>query len=416
MSSNWMFAPADVFLHGCLSTEEHADGWVSPQRFLPEQRAVLESCLAWHPGLYKQMAICTSGVTLEFLTDATLVTIDLRFGEEPAGTASSRELVERHMLQGGCLDQAQNQVQDQTQAQNQLHIRKNSQVFDGISYEVNGHHKGMLFAAMQDGQTTQVHIALPESKVSPACLFEMKKPTQVRVYLPALRACEVRTIGCNGILLEPRKKKESLLVLGDSITQGFVCGNPAHAWACQLARHKKLDLINQGIGGQVFLPQSLQGFFAYPELVPYAIVVSLGINYRYESCRAQQVYADIQQYFATICKLWPTTPIYALTPVWHQDGPYPTHKNSCFEQVSEFIQCAVAPYSNITLVDGATLLDGDTRLLADGFEHPNKAGHTQIAERLVGYMQPHRCSRKLRPSAVPTPEVPASIGQMSFDL
>lgn len=398
MDSSWICAPAEAFLHGCLEVQAHSDGWVCPQRFLPEQRAVLESCLAWHPGLYKQMAACTSGVTLEFITDASLVAIDLRFGEEPAGTIRSRELVQSHdeqrkqqVLDGASSTSDASNVSSTSNASNTNNADAvGTQVFDGVSYEVNGKHKGMLFASLQDKQTTQVHIALPTSSVSEPALFELRKPVRVKVFLPALRSCEVRTIACNGTQLEPLAKKEQLLVLGDSITQGFVCGDPAYAWAHQVAQKTKLDLLNQGIGGQVFLPESFQGFSAHPKFVPQVIVVALGVNYRYEACVASHVYADIRRFFATLHTLWPCVPTYVLTPLWHQDGPYLTHPKSCFGQVSEFIQQAAAAYSNMVMVDGAHVLDEDERLLADGFEHPNKAGHTQIAQNLSAYL----CSRE----------------------
>ncbi|WP_051353770.1 SGNH/GDSL hydrolase family protein [Atopobium fossor] len=401
MDSSWIFAFARDFLHGCLAFEERADGWVCPQRFTDNQRVVLGSCLAWHPGLYKQMATCTSGATLEFVTDATLVDIELSFGEEPVGTGNSRKLTEQFACQEG-------------------KERQSTQVFDGVSHEVNGKHKGMLFVAMQDGQTAQVHIALPESKTTAPTLFDIHKLTRVRVFLPALRSCAVRTIACNGSVLKPLEKKDQLLVLGDSLTQGFVSGDPAKTWAHQLAHHKKLDVLNQGIGGQVFLPETLQDFSALPEFTPQSIVVAFGINYRYEPCTAHRVSKDIHRYFSVLHALWPAISTYVLTPLWHQVGPYPTHKHSCFDQIPQLIEHAVATHSNMTLIDGTTLLDANISLLSDGFEHPNTAGHTQIAERLFESMRTQNPSYKVRISASEKTQkpvvLPAQIEQMNFDF
>ena len=48
------------------------------------------------------------------------------------------------------------------------------------------------------------------------------------------------------------------------------------------------------------------------------------------------------------------------------------------------------------LIDGLELLDHDTALLADGYEHPNERGCRQIAMRLNGVIR----IPSLRPSSV----------------
>ena len=81
MRSDPVTRAADL-LHGALDVVDAGGGWVRPSRFSAPQLRALGSVRAWHPGLYRQMAACTAGVTMEFETDASVVTLELRPGEK----------------------------------------------------------------------------------------------------------------------------------------------------------------------------------------------------------------------------------------------------------------------------------------------------------------------------------------------
>ncbi len=66
-----MEVPAEGLLHGAVSLERGASGWVRPLRFFPSQLRALGSCAAWHPSLYRAQARTTSGIVVEFETDAS---------------------------------------------------------------------------------------------------------------------------------------------------------------------------------------------------------------------------------------------------------------------------------------------------------------------------------------------------------
>lgn len=79
-------AYARELVRGAIELEELPYGWVRPWRFSAAQRRALASCLAWYPGIYRQMAACTAGVRLEFETDASEVFIEVRTDREPRAT------------------------------------------------------------------------------------------------------------------------------------------------------------------------------------------------------------------------------------------------------------------------------------------------------------------------------------------
>ena len=74
---------------------------------------------------------------------------------------------------------------------------------------------------------------------------------EVKIYLPYLMS-----VVCGGMTadakLYPTGAKPSLLVLGDSISQGMFAGNPASCYAMKLARMLDMDLYNQSVAGITF--------------------------------------------------------------------------------------------------------------------------------------------------------------------
>ncbi len=357
--------PAAELLHGCVHIERQREGWVRPWRLTPHQMRALGSCQAWHPGLFRQMAAATSGICLELETDSSEVALQLRLDEEPSGTARALDYVPQTRGEGMPAP------------------------YDGLSVEVDGRR---LSARMPAVGECEVRLALDDPAQAPAAGAIMQLPGlgdthHVRVWLPLLRGCSLREVLGNGTSIEPVPQRRQLLVLGDSIAQGFVAGEPAHSWTVRVARRLGLDLVNQGISGQVFQPGTVLGLQGRVD--PACIVVELGENYRYEPCRARLVARDIRSYLTEVSRLWPQVPTFALTPLWHAEDAWPSHAMSCWKEVPRLICAHALPHEQMHVVDGATLLEARTSLLADGYEHPGAQGNAQIASRLGAFITAH---------------------------
>ena len=357
---------ASALLHGAVRVESEQGGWCRPWRLSAEQMRALGSCQAWHPGLFRQMGRATSGICVEFTTDSSEVALEVKPDAEPTGTRAVLDYVDGRG-EGRALPH------------------------DGLSCDVDGRHLAARLPREGDGY---VVFDLDDPEAAPLGgimqLPGMGETHHVRIWLPCLRGCAVRSVVGNGSTIEPVAQREQLLVLGDSIAQGFVCDDPALGWPSLLAQRLGLDLVNQGIGGQVFQPGSLFGLAR--SISPVRIVVELGANYRYEPCRERLVSRDIRSYLLELSRLWPEVPTYVLTPLWHDEAAYPSHRLSCYSSVGVFLSAHTAPHDQMTLVDGARLLDPKSTLMADGFEHPNPEGSAQIAERLYLCMCAHRGS------------------------
>ena len=354
-------APAAGLLHGEVNVIEQDFRWVRPLRFCDDQLRALGSCQAWHPGLFRQMARTTAGISIEFETDGDNVALELRVDGEPKGTREVLEVMDRSQ-QDGALPH------------------------DGVSASVD---KRQLGCQMPERDQTIVAWQLsgfdPEDAMGLQHLPGMARTRHVRIWLPALRGCMVRDVISDGSFVRPVPHRQNLLVLGDSIAQGFVSGDPSSSWPSLLAQRLGLGLVNQGIGGQVFQPGSLFGLAGIID--PARIVVAFGANYRYEPCMARRVSLDIRSYLGEVSRLWPDVPTHVLTPIWHNEEAWPSHGMSCYKQVPDLIAAQVAVHEQMVLVDGLELLDHDAKYFADGYEHPNEAGCKQIANRINAVMR-----------------------------
>lgn len=359
ISAYGLCRPAVDVLQGALWREERADGWARPERFSENQLHALGSCLAWHPGLYRQMARCTSGVSLSFTTDSTAIALELWVEKLPQGT----QAVLRQVPEG---------------------------IHDSVAAEIDGRQAMLLPISLGSPEGT---VQLPLG--TPTCIHvDLTNPNDVkrelrlpgfgeihhmRIWLPCLTSAAVRMLYGNGSFFSPAQPQGQLVVIGDSIAQGFVTGSPAKTWPAQLAKKCKLGLINQSVGGQVFQPETVEAPTT-PEPVQL-VIVALGGNYRFEKTDRDRVKREISRTLHEIRHAYGDARIVALTPTPHFEVTYQTHPLSCFEDVPGFIAEAAAS-ERIDVIEGTNLLKADPKLFADD-DHPNVRGAAHIAACLA---------------------------------
>jgi ribosomal protein S18 acetylase RimI-like enzyme len=361
-------AAADL-LHGHVRVEQTGEGWVRPWRVTALQERVLSSAGAWHPGEYRQMGMCTSGIFLEMDTNATTLELEVRVDPLPHPT-------EAVLGYAGIPRDA---------------------LVDGFSCDVEGRHLPVRMPPVGEGV---VRFVLDDPKRRTGTQQELPglgALRRVRVWLPMLRGCELRALLADGEV-RPVAAHQSLLVIGDSLAQGFLVGDPAFAFPALMGRRLHCDVINQGIGGQVFQP----GFVAnLPTVVrdPRCIVVELGGNYRYEPCSRLQVEREVRQTIADVSRGWPETRVWVMTPTFHNEAAWPTHPRSCFWELYDICRRAVRGNPLLHLVDGIDLMDADLGLLVDE-GHPRAEGSEQIAARLANVID----HRRMRPELLSEPD------------
>ncbi len=349
---------AEGLLRGVVGSDTDENGWTRPQRFTAGQLKALGSCRAWHPGLYRQLAATTAGVSLQFETDSSNVWVEVAQDPLPRGSAAVIADVERY---GAGVQPP----------------------YDGFSADVDDVHLPLALPDEDGLLSFCIDVAeAPEPGVQRLPGMGGASTHRVTIWLPCLGGCEVRSVMGDGTFIEPAGGRGQLLVLGDSIAQGYVTCDPGLSWPARLASQLGLELINQGVGGQVFQPGTLVGMAAATR--PEHVVVEFGANYRFEPCQAGRVEQEVRTYLYEVAAAWPEVPVWVMTTLPYTEVAYPNHPRSCFSEIDAIIRRCAARHANMRVVDGSTLLDGGDLacLLADDSDHPGPAGQAMLAERL----------------------------------
>lgn len=380
-------AYARELVRGAVELEELPYGWVRPWRFSAGQRRALASCLAWYPGIFRQMATCTAGIRLEFETDASEVFIEVRTDREPRAT--------RNVLRG---------MKPEVGDANAAH--------DGFSFDVDGKHRAgevrlgpvagsyaaaTAAAAMPGEWAAGITLELGELSGRDG-LMELPgfgRSHRVCVWLPTLRGCELGRIAGNGTFVRAVEGAEEpvLLVLGDSVAQGFTTGDPALAWPPVVSRELGMSLVNQSVGAQVFQESAVAPLPASAG-TPALVIVALGANYRYGRCNERVVAREIAAYLERVDELWPSVPLVVLKP--HVGARKPV-AGSCFERVPALIDDAVARVRRRRMAAGAPAVLSlatpalEERQLSDVDGHPTAAGAAALARFVLGELPKLEC-------------------------
>lgn len=400
-------AEAKPFVRGAVTCEDTRGDWVRPVRFAPRQVRSLGSCQAWHPGLYRQMARATAGVSLVFSTNASQIALEVAIDDEPTVVRDLRMRVEgpsAEEVRAKAVRAIDAREEGPREAAGGVALGVSA--FDGIACEVDGQHlapswgEELTVSLDADGAdlgklpagARLVSFVLDDPATAPGGGVQMLPgfgPTRrVRLWLPCLRGVRVRALWGDGTGFDAVPERPSLLVLGDGPAQGLACGDPSLAWPAQLASRLGCDLINQSLHRQVFQPGMLAGVGAIGNVADVAgIVVSLGATYRRERCAPRLAAADMRTFLAELARVFPNVPTWVLTPLWLDEARVPMHPGSCIDDLESMLAANVAAHDGMELVDGPRLIDHHAELLADGEELPGSKGMLQIARRLEKHIR-----------------------------
>jgi len=182
----------------------------------------------------------------------------------------------------------------------------------------------------------------------------------------------------DGASLIPVKAKHKMLCYGDSITHGYDAMYPSNKYITKLAAFLDAEEHNKAIGGEVFFPELAA---SGENFVPDYISVAYGTN-DWSKCEFDVVIDNCTRFFEALHNAYPTSRIFAITPIWRKDGAQPK-RGVEFAKVEELILSATAKYDNITVISGYDLVGHDPNLFADLRLHPNDEGFGQYAVNLT---------------------------------
>lgn len=172
-----------------------------------------------------------------------------------------------------------------------------------------------------------------------------------------------------------------MLVFGDSITQGYDALRPSNRYAAKLAEALNAEEVNKGIGAEYFFPALAE---AKEPFEPDYIMVAYGTN-DWSGLGEDEFKEKCHAFFAALSKNYPSSRIFAITPIWRKD--YTAEKKfGSFDKVAEDIENIVKEFANITCIHGFEFVPQDEAYFADLRLHPNDRGFQHYGDNLYSQM------------------------------
>ncbi len=223
---------------------------------------------------------------------------------------------------------------------------------------------------MVNGRITKIFY-IKDMEKEGTLTFEMPEgEKKVVIYLPADATILLKNFEIDAAYA-PVQKKERVLWMGDSITQGFGPLRSAHTYVSVANRLLDYEVLNQGIGGYVYDKNVLMQMYDYR---PDKIIISMGTNqYGTETMDA------IEEYYEKLKEVYGETPVLCIIPIWRGDSPegVPTLVKFC-----QNLKKICEKYSNVTIVEGFELVPHLSEYFLDNL-HPNCLGCEVYGRNLV---------------------------------
>lgn len=202
----------------------------------------------------------------------------------------------------------------------------------------------------------------------------------VRLYFAQLLRSDLRLLELDdGSVVEPVPASRRMLIFGDSITQGYDARYPSHSYATRLARLLDADARNKGIGGEKFFPELAETRDAGAD--PELITVAYGTN-DWSSREPDLLEEKLRAFYRNLSAAYPTSKIYALSPIWRGNWNQPKPFAKPFSWVAEVIAQVADELPNAVHIPGIDMVPHDPACFSPDILHPNDTGFATYAERL----------------------------------
>ncbi|MCR4588574.1 MAG: SGNH/GDSL hydrolase family protein [Lachnospiraceae bacterium] len=240
-----------------------------------------------------------------------------------------------------------------------------------VEYDIEWEGSQDTFELMVDGLITQITYVKDLEMEGTLSWTLPEGFKSVVLYLPADETVYLRNFQINGTARRP-EKKEKVLWLGDSITQGFGPLRSAQTYVSVANRLLNYDIINQGIGGYVYDKNSLMKMEGY---YPDKLIVALGTN-QY----GDPTMTAVEEYYETLMGIYgKEIPVLCISPLWRGDNPDGV---ATLTRYCENIRKIAGSYPNVKIVDGFGLVPHLSEYFLDDL-HPNCLGCEIYGRNLV---------------------------------
>lgn len=302
-------------LHGAVRTVDKGDGFLHLFRFTEKQVQFYKELVHPKKTLFFEKAHASSNIRIAFTTNASFFSFDYY-----ATRAASREYY----------------------------------YFDVFVDGVMVHHQGEEGVRVATGN---VRVELPEGE------------HEVTVYCPPLFSTTLANFTLSdGATVKPMQKSRRMLILGDSITQGYDARFPSQSYANLLADKLDAVSVNQGIGGETFNPGMLDFDLGF---TPDIVTVAYGSN-DFTKCTREEMVYNANEFYRRLREAYPNAKIFSVLPIWRIDC-VKTHAMR-FEEAIEIareaaLKVGAVPIEGLKIVPNMREFFADAKVL-----HPNELG------------------------------------------
>jgi len=203
------------------------------------------------------------------------------------------------------------------------------------------------------------------------------KNNRIQMFLPCIAMGGITHIELSdGAQVIPAEPALRMLVLGDSITQGYDAHLTSCCYANLMARELDAEIVNQAIGGARFYKEQLEYTGEYD-----VITVAYGTNDWSGRPSFESFCSHCEEYFKTLSEMYPDTKKFAILPIWRKHW-YTEKPSGNFFTCRKFISDTALKYGVIPL-DSIDYVPHDSIFFEDQTLHPNDIGFVAYAEKLV---------------------------------
>lgn len=230
-----------------------------------------------------------------------------------------------------------------------------------------------------DGLLRSKHLLEADGTViCPLCdpLGNAQKEYRVTLYLPSHTAGILRDVTLEGATYaRPCEYDCRLLMIGDSITQGWESEYDSMTYAYALSRALNANSVNQGVGGACYDENTLDTLPFDPDIV----TVAYGTNDYDMRPSTDEMRAHVCAFLDGIASLYAGKKIFVLSPIWRDRRDA---KMGRFEDCRAVV-IEEAARRHMIHIDGLKMVPPIPSLFSDEYLHPNALGFAYYAENVV---------------------------------
>lgn len=205
---------------------------------------------------------------------------------------------------------------------------------------------------------------------------------RVTLYLPCHSEGRLSSVILTGASFATRHKFDcKLLMIGDSITQGWDSHHDSHSYAYHVARFFNAESVTNGVGGGYFEETT----FDVPDFDPDMVTIAYGTNDYVKRKTYEELREHVSAYLDLVANAYAGKKIFVISPIWRADHEKERAMGS-FEGCRAVV-IEEAEKRGMIHIDGLSLVPPSTEFFADGYLHPNDMGFALYGVNLVREMQ-----------------------------